>query len=31
LEMWFRRFIDGETTTDHCQRRDETMLATARI
>jgi len=31
LEMWFRRFIDGETTTDHCQSRDETMLATARI
>jgi hypothetical protein len=30
LEMWLRRFIDGESASpNHWQRADETMLATA--
>ena len=30
LEMWFRRFIDGENTANHFDNADESMLATAR-
>jgi asparagine synthase (glutamine-hydrolysing) len=30
LEMWFRRFIDGENTNSQCENADESMLATTR-
>ena len=30
LEMWFRRFIDGDGASHHCESADEGMLATAR-
>ena len=30
LEMWFRRFIDGENTTATSESADESLLATAR-
>jgi len=30
LEMWFRRFIDGENTKSHWESADESMLAAAR-
>ena len=30
LEMWFRRFIDGENAGSHWESADESMLATAR-
>ena len=30
LEMWFRRFIDGENAGNHWESADESMLATAR-
>jgi asparagine synthase (glutamine-hydrolysing) len=30
LEMWCRRFIDGESTSNHNESADETMLAAAR-
>jgi asparagine synthase (glutamine-hydrolysing) len=31
LEMWFRRFIDGESATDHWRPAYETMLTSARV
>ncbi|HEY2962932.1 MAG TPA: asparagine synthase (glutamine-hydrolyzing) [Pyrinomonadaceae bacterium] len=30
LEMWFRRFIDGEETASHFENTDENLLLTAR-
>jgi asparagine synthase (glutamine-hydrolysing) len=30
LEMWFRRFIDGDDTSVHSENTDESLLATAR-
>ena len=30
LEMWFRRFIDGDDTSVHSENADESLLATAR-
>lgn len=31
LEMWFRRFIDGENAGSHWENADESLLATARM
>jgi asparagine synthase (glutamine-hydrolysing) len=31
LEMWFRRFIDGENAGNHCENADGSLLATARM